>query len=98
MPSFPEDLPDDFKLETTDQNQIAFPPQMATIVAGSGYPEPTLVPGKEGGKLKTVYKCEKCSKYKKVWKTKEYISFRIDGHFFFRQVISKKETILQSQI
>ena len=66
LPSFPEDLPDDFKLETTDQNQIAFPPQMATIVAGSGYPEPTLVPGKEGGKLKTLYKCEKCSKYKKV--------------------------------
>ena len=66
LPSFPEDLPDDFKLETTDQNQIAFPPQMATIVAGSGYPEPTLVPGKEGGKPKTLYKCEKCSKYKKV--------------------------------
>ena len=66
LPSFPEDLPDDFELETTDQNQIAFPPQTATIVAGSGYPEPTLVPGKEGGKLKTFYKCEKCSKYKKV--------------------------------
>lgn len=43
-------LPEDFKMEP-------FPP-MST----SGFPEPTLVPGKEGGKIKTFYKCEKCNK------------------------------------
>ena len=51
---FPEDLPDDFKLEES------FPP--AAVSTLSGYPEPTLVPGKEGGKIKTFYKCEKCNK------------------------------------
>ena len=51
LPSFPEDLPDDFKMEEP------FP-----TLPLSGYPEPTLVPGKEGGKIKTFYKCEKCNK------------------------------------
>ena len=79
MPSFPEDLPDDFKLETTDPNQV-FPPQTATVVAGSGYPEPTLVPGKEGGKIKTFYKCEKCSKDINII----YNIYQIDGKIIFR--------------
>ena len=58
LPNFPDpiDLPDDFKME--QQEAAAFPPMMST----SGFPEPTLVPGKEGGKIKTFYKCEKCNK------------------------------------
>ena len=47
-------LPEDFKIEP-------FPP-MST----SGFPEPTLVPGKEGGKIKTFYKCEKVRNFLKV--------------------------------
>ncbi len=32
------------------------------IMSTAGHPEPTLIPGKEGGKVKTFYKCEKCNK------------------------------------
>ena len=65
---FPEDLPDDFKLEES------FPP--AAVTAISGYPEPTLVPGKEGGKIKTFYKCEKCNK--SFPKRKRYYNHKVD--------------------
>lgn len=69
LATFPEpiDLPDDFKLEAE-----AFPP-MST----SGFPEPTLVPGKEGGKIKTFYKCEKC--HKSFPKRKRYYNHKFNG-------------------
>ena len=73
LPSFDEpiDFPDDLKLDSSLTNSTTaleasktslpesepFPP-MST----SGIPEPTLVPGREGGKVKTFYKCEKCFK------------------------------------
>ena len=70
LATFPEpiDLPDDFKLEA----EAAFPP-MST----SGFPEPTLVPGKEGGKIKTFYKCEKC--HKSFPKRKRYYNHKFNG-------------------
>lgn len=85
LSNFP-DLPDDFKLETneTTTNTSApsvpiggdsvdvFPP-MST----SGFPEPTLVPGKEGGKIKTFYKCEKCNK--SFPKRKRYYNHKFNG-------------------
>lgn len=46
-------------------------------VAVSGYPEPTLVPGKEGGKIKTFYKCEKCNK--SFPKRKRYYNHKFNG-------------------
>ena len=62
------DLPDDFKLEA----EAGFPP-----VSTSGFPEPTLVPGKEGGKIKTFYKCEKCNK--SFPKRKRYYNHKFNG-------------------
>lgn len=67
LPNFPEsmDLPmDDFKMEEP------FPP-----ISMSGYPEPTLVPGKEGGKIKTFYKCDKC--HKSFPKRKRYYNHKV---------------------
>lgn len=77
------DLPDDFKLETNETTTTPsanlsesvdniFPP-MST----SGFPEPTLVPGKEGGKIKTFYKCEKCNK--SFPKRKRYYNHKFNG-------------------
>ena len=69
LPTFPEaiDLPDDFKLEAEP-----FPP-----ISTTGFPEPTLVPGKEGGKIKTFYKCEKCNK--SFPKRKRYYNHKFNG-------------------
>jgi hypothetical protein len=49
------ELPEDFKMEDTF-------PHLPLPGGYPAYPEPSLVPGKEGGKIKTFYKCEKCNK------------------------------------
>ena len=81
-PGFPEDLPDDFKLEES------FTPAVSTI---SGYPEPTLVPGKEGGKIKTFYKCEKCNK--SFPKRKRYYNHKVCMYLDLEIGILSKEKV-----
>ena len=90
LPSFPDhmELPDDFKLETaTLANSTSVSPSALAASAAadeafpplptSGYPEPILVPGKEGGKIKTFYKCEKC--HKSFPKRKRYYNHKFNN-------------------
>ena len=74
------------KLEDNDDENV-----FQTSANTSGYPEPTLIPGKEGGKVKTFYKCDKC--HKSFPKRKRYYNHKVHRivfeHFRGKDVIAK---------
>ena len=80
--------PANLKLEDEDDDKDAFHPNVFhPSINLSGYPEPTLIPGKEGGKVKTFYKCDKCNK--SFPKRKRYYNHKV--HY----ILAKKKRLRQ---